>query len=111
MRELPRPPEIEGDPDATEMIRVWIAHEEQFVSLLLGMWADADDCEIDEREAWGELLADAVRHVANGLNQSQGWDRDASIESITASFVRHVKEADPEIEGEYVEDGETNGEA
>jgi hypothetical protein len=57
-RELIQPPEIAGDEDATEMIRVWLAHNALHVSMLLGMWQDAEESEIDERDAWGELLCD-----------------------------------------------------
>ena len=57
MRELTIPPETHGDPRATEMIRVWLAHEDVHVSLLLRRWEDADDSEVDEREAWGNMLA------------------------------------------------------
>jgi hypothetical protein len=39
-RELNQPPAIAGDEKATEMIRVWIAHNQLHVSMLLGMWQD-----------------------------------------------------------------------
>ena len=48
MRELPIPDGIENDPNATEMIRVWIAKNDIQVSMLLGMWADTDEFDIDE---------------------------------------------------------------
>ena len=82
VRQLTIPPETAGDDDATEMIRIWLAHNELHVSLLLGMWADADDAEVDERDAWGELLSDVIRHIANGLEQSHGWARKDTIARI-----------------------------
>lgn len=51
IRELGRPPEIAGDPHATEMIRVWLAHNQLHVSMLLGMWEDARESKVDERDA------------------------------------------------------------
>src|SRR6185503_18949061 len=45
MRELKHPPEIAGDKKATEMIRVWLAHDQLHVSMLLGMWQDAEECD------------------------------------------------------------------
>ena len=47
-RELPIPPETQGDDRATEMIRVWLAHNDLHVSLNLGMWKDAEDSEVDD---------------------------------------------------------------
>lgn len=82
VRQLTVPPETAGDDDATEMIRIWLVHGELHVSLLLGIWADADDAEVDERDAWGELLSDVIRHIANGLEQSHGWDRNDTIGRI-----------------------------
>jgi hypothetical protein len=53
MQELPRPAETIEDARSAEMIRVWFANEQLHVSLRLGMWNDAEDCQIDERDAWG----------------------------------------------------------
>jgi hypothetical protein len=71
-RALDIPPETEGDDRATEMIRVWLAHNDLHVSMLLGMWSDAEDSEVDERDAWGQLLADLTRHIANGMMKEYG---------------------------------------
>lgn len=105
MRELPRPSEIFGDPDATEMIRVWIAHGDQHVSLTLGMWIDSEDAEIDERDAWGQLLADTIRHIAHGLSQSHGWEAAGTIRRIRAALTDSLKSGDGgEITGGYVDE-------
>ncbi|HEY4581578.1 MAG TPA: DUF5076 domain-containing protein [Lysobacter sp.] len=102
IRSLPTPLEIDGDPEATEMIRVWLAHGALHVSLLLGMWQDADDCDIDEREAWGQLLADVARHVANGMAQSHGWQRDATLARIRRAFVENIGHHENTVSGGYV---------
>lgn len=103
MRELDRPSEVESDPKATEMIRVWIANEELHVSLLLGMWQDAPSLNVDERQAWGELLADLVRQISNGLKQSHGWDMAETREQIRSSFLGHLDADEPEFSGGYSE--------
>ena len=103
MRELDRPPEVETDAKATEMIRVWIAHEELHVSLLLGMWQDAPNGSVDERQAWGELLADVVRHISNGLKQSHGWDVSDTRQQIRSSFLVHLDSEDTAFSGGYSE--------
>ena len=88
-RELPIPPETKGDDRATEMIRVWLAHNDLHVSLNLGMWKDAEDSEVDERDAWGFLLSDLTRHIANGMMQQYGWDYDATRDHIRVSFLKN----------------------
>lgn len=103
IRELSIPPDTEGDDDATEMIRVWLAHEDVHVSLLLGMWEDADDCDIDEGEAWGNLLADVARHVANGMEQSHAWERLDTLRRIKQAFLENLELQERRIEGRYFE--------
>ena len=103
MRELPIPSGTQGDEDAREMIRVWLAHENLHVSLHLGMWEDAEECDIDERDAWGELLADTIQHIANGLNQSHGWDKEKTIVRITNSLLKNTKCPSGVITGGYLE--------
>jgi hypothetical protein len=101
MRELDKPPEIVGDDKATEMIRVWLAHKTFHVSMLLGMWEDAEDCEVDERDAWGELLSDLVRHIANGLSQSHGWPEQDTQRRIARAFASHMQRTDLTVDGGY----------
>ena len=103
MRELAKPTGIEGDENAAEMIRAWIAHNGLHVSLLLDAWHDAVESEIDERDAWGFLLADLTRHIANGMMQSHGWDYDATRDRIKCSFLSNFDEKGQTIEGTYSE--------
>ena len=103
MRELRIPIEVGGDEKATEMMRIWLAHDELHVSLLLGMWEDAEDCDVDERNAWGELLADTIRHIANGMEQSHRWDKKETIAQITRSLLKHTDLPRGTITGGYVE--------
>jgi predicted secreted Zn-dependent protease len=100
MRELDKPTEVFTDPKATEMARVWIANKELHVALLLGMWADALQCKIDERDAWGELLADLTRHIAHGLEQSHGWDKVECMRRIAEAY-ENALEDDANVEGRY----------
>ncbi len=104
MRELTIPTETTGDKNATEMMRLWLAHGNLHVSLLLGMWEDAEECNIDERDAWGELLADTIQHIANGLHQSHGWNKEQTAIRITNSFLKNIKSPQGVITGEYVQD-------
>lgn len=103
IRELRIPPETEGDPDATEMIRVWLAHDQLHVSLLLGMWEDADDSEVDEREAWGTLLSDVAKHIANGMLQSHTWPEADTLAKIKKAFLENIEYLERKVTGGYVD--------
>ncbi len=90
MNELPIPEGILDDDNATEMMRVWIGNKDIQVSMLLGMWEEASNHDIDEREAWGELLADLIRHIANGLTQSHDYNINASERRIANALLTHL---------------------
>ncbi len=100
-RELIEPTGITGDENATEMIRVWIAHNDLHVAMRLGMWEDADDSDVDERDAWGELLADLTRHIANGMMREYGWNYDSTRDRIRAAFLRNFDDKSGNIEGDF----------
>lgn len=105
MRELIKPKEIEGDDQATEMVRFWLAHGRPHVALLLGMYEDAEDEDAaDELWAWGNILSDIAQHIVNGLSQSHGYDFDESVELLTRYFISAMKERAPGLEGKYVDD-------
>ena len=102
IRSLPPPLEIDGDPEATEMIRVWLAHEDVHVSLLLGMWEDAEDCDVDEREAWGNVLSDVAQHIAHGMSQSHGWEQKDTLAKIKRAFLENIEHQERKMSGGYV---------
>jgi len=50
------------DAKSFELLRVWIAHQDQHISMRVGVWK--------EPEAWGMMLADLARHIAAALRAS-----------------------------------------
>jgi hypothetical protein len=102
-RELRVPPDTKGDPNATEMIRVWLAHDDVHLSLFLGMWQDADDSDVDERDAWGTMLADIACHIARGLKQSHTFDEADTVRRIRESFIACLSTHDKKRSGGYVD--------
>jgi hypothetical protein len=86
------------------MVRAWIANKELHVTLNLGVWANAINTEVDERDAWGMVLSDLVRHIANGLHQSHGWEPADSIHLISTSFQDYLNEEEPDFSGGYPDD-------
>ena len=63
------------DPDAVELARVWVAEEGLHCSLKIGMYHESTD--VDERRAWGTILADMTRHIANALRDAYGLDTES----------------------------------
>jgi hypothetical protein len=101
MRELQIPDGVVGDDDATEMVRLWLAHGRPHVTLLLGMYEDAEDSDVDELWAWGNLLSDIAQHVANGLEESHGWDFTTSTRKLVQHFAAAMVVRAPGLEGGY----------
>jgi hypothetical protein len=66
------------DPKAFELLRVWVANKGQHVSLRVDVWKDP--------AAWGIVLADLARHVANSYQQDTGHDRLGTLKRIRAAL-------------------------
>jgi hypothetical protein len=85
-QELPIPPAAETDVRSLEMIRVWLASAKLHCVLRIGFWEDRG---IDERQAWGVVLADMLHHIANAHKAEYGRD-----EQETIAMVRKALEAE-----------------
>ena len=72
------PPGIDGDPDPLELVRAWVAHKAQHVTIRAGVWEDPF--------AWGMFLVDLAGHVANAYEQQEGRDRDEVLRRIKDGF-------------------------
>lgn len=60
------------------MARVWAAGGRQHVTLATGLWSDPG--------AWGLILVDLNRHVADAYEQREGAGREAALAPIRAAF-------------------------
>ena len=76
--QLPIPDAAKTDPKSCEILRVWVANKRQYVSLQVAIWNDP--------AAWGLMLADLARHVANSYQQDAGLDRFNTLQRIKAGF-------------------------
>ena len=92
--ELSVPPEGLDDENATEVLRAWLAHEKLFCVLKPEGFEDA--------AAWGILLADVARHIANGLEQARGVDRDETLSRIRLLFNTEFDHPTDEATGQFV---------
>jgi hypothetical protein len=80
--ELPIPPIAKADPNAVEVVRVWVAKGGQHVSLNPFVWNDP--------EVWGMVLADLAGHLANAYEQEMGLDREETLRKITRLLVAEL---------------------
>jgi hypothetical protein len=71
--ELQIPDAAKKDSDAVEILRIWIAGGSQHVSLKTGVWEDP--------AAWGLMLADLAKHVANAY-AAGGMDRAEALRRV-----------------------------
>jgi Domain of unknown function (DUF5076) len=80
------------DRDARELLRVWLAGDKQHVSVRVGVW--------DDPAAWGLMLADLARHVANSYHQDKGFDRVKALERIKAGLDAELSSPTDEPSGQ-----------
>jgi hypothetical protein len=89
---LPIPAAASRDPRSLEILRVWIANGEQHVALSFGMW--------EEPAAWGLLLADLARHIAEAhAQQDNKVDAEDFLEQLRSGMEAELDGPTDEITG------------
>ena len=76
--ELGIPPVASTDPHALEIARVWAADGRQHVCLRPEIW--------DDPTAWGLMLVDLAKHVANAYEQAGCGTRADILKQIKHGF-------------------------
>lgn len=99
-RELTIPPDALIHP-AVEIIRVWLANQQQHVSLNIGFWEERG---IDERTILGIALADMMHHIVNAHESKYGRDREESLRLIRSAFDVEMAHPTSERLGSFIED-------
>lgn len=90
---LPVPAAASRDPRSLEVLRVWIANGEQHVALAFGMWEDP--------AAWGLLLADLARHIAEAhAQQDDAVSAEDFLDDIRAGFESEMDSPSDEVSGQ-----------
>lgn len=100
LNQRPIPEAALRDEEAVEMLRVWIAEQGLHCSLKIGMYRESTN--IPEEKAWGTILADVARHVANALESGYSSDADESLRKIRDSFTKELGEPTSKAEGDFV---------
>lgn len=78
MKELPVPQNVQNDKKAIEILRVWITNNSQQVSLSAGIW--------DDPAAWGIMMVDLARHIANAYERTTTRQKDDVLKRIREGF-------------------------
>jgi hypothetical protein len=86
------PEPARSDAKSFELLRVWIAHQDQHISMRVGVW--------NEPEAWGMMLADLARHIAASFEQAEKRDPVETLARIKAAFEAEMESPTEEVQGE-----------
>jgi hypothetical protein len=96
-QELQVPPNVAAHSNAAELIRAWASGGGLVCSLNPTAWPK-DQAPI----AWGILLSDVARHVADALQQSYGLDRPAVLDRLRGVFDAELDRPTAETKGKFV---------
>ena len=88
-KSLPIPAPAARDPRSVEMVRTWIAEGKLHVALNVGFW-EQPARGVDERDAWGVLMADMARHLANAHEEAYGRDPRETLVMTCKAFEREI---------------------
>jgi Domain of unknown function (DUF5076) len=100
LNQRPIPEAALRDEAAVEMLRVWIAERGLHCSLKIGMYRETMN--ISEEKAWGTILADVAKHVANALQSGYSTNSADSLQKIQDSFIKELGASTSEAKGSFV---------
>lgn len=97
--ELPIPPDARRHP-SVEALRVWIANDEQHISINIGVFGS------DPREeafAWGLVMADMIQHIANAHASAYGRDPEEVVSDILQGFQAEMDNPTTDHPGDFLD--------
>ncbi len=87
------PPAAKRDPKSFEILRVWVADQDQHVSLSATAWEDPF--------AWGIVLADLARHIVNATKLNDHTINEAAfLQRILDGFDAEMETPTDEVDGQ-----------
>jgi hypothetical protein len=89
------------DKDSVEMLHVWIAEKKLHCSMKVGMYQEGMN--MSEARAWGIILADVTRHLANAMQEAYSKNPEDTIAKIRAAFDKELGAPTSKAEGEFIE--------
>jgi hypothetical protein len=100
LNQRPIPEAALRDEDAVEMLRVWIAERGLHCSMKVGMYRETMN--VPEESAWGTILADAAKHLANALEARYSTNAADSLQKIRDRFLKELGTPTSGAEGSFV---------
>lgn len=100
MRELIIPAAAQTDDESWELLRAWVAENGLHCSLKVGVY-EAEG--IPEEQAWGAILADAARHIADALESLGLRDNETTLREIRRSFENELDSPTSKRSGSLVQ--------
>ena len=98
MTPLVIPPAALRDEKSIQMLSAWIAEEGLHCTLNMGFFTA---CGHKEATAWGILLADLIRHIANAQYEETGNSVSKTIQEVLVSLNEELDEPTSDAEGEF----------
>jgi hypothetical protein len=100
LNQRPIPEAALRDENAVEMLRVWIAERGLHCSVKIGMYRETMN--ISEEKAWGTILADLAKHIADALQLKYSTDTAESLQKIRDGFVNELEKPTSDAKGGFV---------
>jgi hypothetical protein len=95
-KELAMPPGAGSDDRACELVRAWAAHGGLQCSLNIDAWPEKDAA-----VAWGILLSDIARHVADAFERGRRVDKKQTLDQIRNVFNDELDRPTAETTGNF----------
>jgi hypothetical protein len=92
------PPAATRDENAIQMVNAWIAEEALHCTLNIGFFEDQGH---SEPKAWGTVLADMVRHIANALHEEYQTSPARTISEVLDALHEELNAPTSPAEGEF----------
>jgi len=100
MRELVVPLAAQRDEKSVEMIRAWVAEHSLHCALNIGHFSAQGH---RETLGWGILLADAIRHIGNAIQEKDGVPSAETVAAVLDSLTSELAEPTSPASGTFDE--------
>jgi hypothetical protein len=83
------------------MLRAWIAERGLHCTIHIGMWEGEGT--FREEKAWGTLLADVTRHIANAMRERYGDPVERTQAEIVRAYLDELEMPTSPASGKYLD--------
>ncbi len=97
-RELQLPDGAAEDSEALEIARIWVTRSDLLVSLNVGLYAA--ETSASETTAWGDIMADTIKHLASAISLRYDMSPTRAQQEILARCTDSLASYDKNFTGE-----------